>query len=356
MKRAGAVLDALEAHGGSAELETLRDLCGDEVSATLSAMKRAGAVICETAAQRKVGDRTRRMVSLAADAGELLSPGEGRRISPQRRDVIMLLAAAGCVPAQEVCYFTGVGMSTLRNMEKAGLVTFSQEEALRLPPPRDVPPGPPIVLSDEQQAAFSQILSLTRSQKPEAVLLQGVTGSGKTQVYLRLVQEVLSAGRTAIVLVPEIVLTPQMMRKFASYFGDRVAMLHSGLRMTERYDQWKRIRRGEVQVVLGTRSAVFAPLKKSGAHRAGRGAGEQLSVGKSPPLPHPGHCQVPVCPPMVPCWCWGPPPRRWRPPGRRNRDGTPACFCAALSESSAAPGADRRSASGDPAGEPRTAQ
>ena len=264
MKRAGAVLDALEAHGGSAELETLRELCGDEVSATLSAMKRVGAVACETAAQRKVGDRTRRMVSLAADAWELLSPGEGRRISPQRRDVIMLLAAAGCVPAQEVCYFTGVGMSTLRNMEKAGLVTFSQEEALRLPPPRDVPPGPLIVLSEEQQAAFSQILDLTRSQKPEAVLLQGVTGSGKTQVYLRLVQEVLAAGRTAIVLVPEIVLTPQMMRKFASYFEDRVAMLHSGLRMTERYDQWKRIRRGEVQVVLGTRSAVFAPLKNLG--------------------------------------------------------------------------------------------
>lgn len=109
----------------------------------------------------------------------------------------------------------------------------------------DVPPGPPIILSEEQQAAFSQILDLTRSQKPEAVLLQGVTGSGKTQVYLRLVQEVLAAGRTAIVLVPEIVLTPQMMRKFASYFGDRVAMLHSGLRMTERYDQWKRIRRGK---------------------------------------------------------------------------------------------------------------
>ncbi|MCI9482706.1 MAG: primosomal protein N', partial [Oscillibacter sp.] len=92
----------------------------------------------------------------------------------------------------------------------------------------------------------------------------GVTGSGKTQVYLRLVQEILSMGRTAAVLVPEIVLTPQMMRKFSSYFGENVAMLHSGLRMTERYDQWKRIRRGEVRVVLGTRSAIFAPLQNLG--------------------------------------------------------------------------------------------
>ena len=91
-----------------------------------------------------------------------------------------------------------------------------------------------------------------------------MTGSGKTQVYLRLVQEILSKGRTAVVLVPEIVLTPQMMGKFSSYFGEDVAMLHSGLRMTERYDQWKRIRRGEVKVVLGTRSAIFAPLRNLG--------------------------------------------------------------------------------------------
>ena len=127
-----------------------------------------------------------------------------------------------------------------------------------------IEPGPPIVLNDEQQAAFDSIRALTESDRAEAVLLQGVTGSGKTQVYLRLVQDILKQGRTAIVLVPEIVLTPQMMRKFTSYFGEQVAMLHSSLRMTERYDQWKRIRRGEVQVVLGTRSAIFAPLKNLG--------------------------------------------------------------------------------------------
>lgn len=122
-------------------------------------------------------------------------------------------------------------------------------------------PSGPIVLNEEQEAAFQSIRTLTKTGKPEAVLLQGVTGSGKTQVYLRLVQEILSRGRRAMVLVPEIVLTPQMMRRFSACFGDQVAMLHSSLRMTERYDQWKRIRRGEVQVVLGTRSAIFAPLK-----------------------------------------------------------------------------------------------
>ena len=128
----------------------------------------------------------------------------------------------------------------------------------------DVEPGPEIVLNEEQQRAFEEILGRVQAAKPSVTLLHGVTGSGKTQVYLRLVQETLALRKTAMVLVPEIVLTPQMMRKFSSYFGSRVAMLHSSLKMTERYDQWKRIRRGEVDVVLGTRSALFAPLKNLG--------------------------------------------------------------------------------------------
>ena len=149
-------------------------------------------------------------------------------------------------------------------MEKAGLIAFSEEEELRVPSLDDVEPGPEIVLNEEQQRAFEEILGRVQAAKPSVTLLHGVTGSGKTQVYLRLVQETLALGKTAMVLVPEIVLTPQMMRKFSSYFGSRVAMLHSSLKLTERYDQWKRIRRGEVDVVLGTRSALFAPLKNLG--------------------------------------------------------------------------------------------
>ena len=120
------------------------------------------------------------------------------------------------------------------------------------------------MLTAEQAAAYAAIRALADTGRPEAVLLQGVTGSGKTLVYLHLVAEALERGRTALVLVPEIVLTPQMMRRFSARFGDAVAMIHSALRVTERYDQWKRIRRGEVKVVLGTRSAVFAPLKNLG--------------------------------------------------------------------------------------------
>ena len=265
IRRAGAVLDVLWASGGSAGLEALRDACGQEAESTLRAMEKTGTVRCETEAARKIGDKTRRMVSLAVSAEDALAMTEAkRRSAPARYEVVRLLAATGRASAADVCYFTGASTRTLKAMEKAGLLAFSEEEELRVPQATEVEPGEPIVLNGEQQAAYDGILSLMDSGKPEAALLHGVTGSGKTQVYLRLVQEALDRGKTAMVLVPEIILTPQMMRKFSSYFGSKVCMLHSSLRMTERYDQWKRIRRGEVQVVLGTRSAVFSPLKNLG--------------------------------------------------------------------------------------------
>ena len=265
IRRAGAVLDVLWASGGSAGLEALRDVCGQEAESTLRAMEKTGTVRCETEAARKIGDKTRRMVSLAVSAEDALAMTEAkRRSAPARYEVVRLLAATGRASAADVCYFTGASTRTLKAMEKAGLLAFSEEEELRVPQATEVEPGAPIVLNGEQQAAYDGILSLMDSGKPEAALLHGVTGSGKTQVYLRLVQEALDRGKTAMVLVPEIILTPQMMRKFSSYFGSKVCMLHSSLRMTERYDQWKRIRRGEVQVVLGTRSAVFSPLKNLG--------------------------------------------------------------------------------------------
>lgn len=259
------VLDLLEKQGGKADIRVLRDALGDGAEKPLKAMKKAEILTCETDAKRKIADKSHRMVELAVnteDAYALTEPK--RRSAPARYEVVSFLAAAGRTPAAEVSYYTGASARTLKAMEKAGLIAFSEEEELRVPSLDDVEPGPEIVLNEEQQRAFEEILGRVQAAKPSVTLLRGVTGSGKTQVYLRLVQETLALGKTAMVLVPEIVLTPQMMRKFSSYFGSRVAMLHSSLKMTERYDQWKRIRRGEVDVVLGTRSALFAPLKNLG--------------------------------------------------------------------------------------------
>lgn len=124
--------------------------------------------------------------------------------------------------------------------------------------------APEIRLNEEQQTAYDQILQRIHGGKPGVTLLQGVTGSGKTEIYISLAQRLLQEGKTAMILVPEIALTPQMMQRFSAYFGEDVALLHSGLGIAERYDQYKRIRKGMAKIVLGTRSAVFAPLSHLG--------------------------------------------------------------------------------------------
>ncbi|MCI2057167.1 MAG: primosomal protein N' [Oscillibacter sp.] len=264
IRGSAGVLDFLFGGSSRAELSELKEACGEAISDTLKALCKTGVLISETEALRRIGDKTKRNVELAVDAESALLEADRRKGAPLRSEVLRLLAKTGKTSASDLCYFTGASMRTLRSLEKAGFVTFSEEEDLRVPAANDVTPGEPILLNEEQQTAFAHILALIEAGKPAVSLLEGVTGSGKTEIYIRLVQEALHRGRTAMVLVPEIVLTPQMMRRFSSYFGTQVVMLHSALKLSERYDQWKRIRRGDVSVVLGTRSAVFAPLENLG--------------------------------------------------------------------------------------------
>ena len=257
-----AVLEALVSNEGKIELEELKTLCGERVTATLRALIGRGVLISECLTARKVGDKTAKIAALAMDVEEAMALAEAKkRSAPVRYEVVKMLCAVGNIAASELCYYTGATMQTLRALEKANVLEFQEAEQLRVPKVERDESAPPIVLNDEQQNAFDGIATLMESGEPSVSLLQGVTGSGKTQVYLRLVQQALADGHTAMVLVPEIALTPQLMAKFSAYFGDQVAMLHSSLGIAERYDQFKRISRGEVQVVLGTRSAVFAPLQ-----------------------------------------------------------------------------------------------
>ncbi len=262
---AWTVLDLLYANGGKGEEELLRANCGARSGAVLKELCAQGILRREAEAMRQVKDGKQKIVSLAVPAEDAMAAVEGKqRSAPLRYELVKLLCAVGSASQAELCYFTGASPATVRSLKKAGLVEVCEEEKLRIESGRAVPPGAEIVLNDEQQAAYEQIAALTRGEKAATVLLHGVTGSGKTLVYIRLAMDVIDRGRTVIVLVPEIALTPQMMDRFSAYFGDRVVMLHSGLRMTELYDQWKRIRRGEVKLVLGTRSAIFAPLTDIG--------------------------------------------------------------------------------------------
>jgi primosomal protein N' (replication factor Y) len=270
LKRAGGIANAetilkrLYDKGGVCDSVEWKDL-PDNAAASLKALLKAGILTSETEALRKIGDRTKKIAELSVGAEDaLLEADRKQRSAPLRSEVLRLLANTGKAAASDLCYYTGASMRTIRSLEKAGFLTLTEEEALRVPENRVIQPGAPIVLNEEQTGVFQNLMTLLSVKKPAAALIEGVTGSGKTEIYIRLVQETLKQGRTAMVLVPEIVLTPQMMRKFSSYFGNRVVMLHSSLKLSERYDQWKRIRRGEVEVVLGTRSAVFSPLKNLG--------------------------------------------------------------------------------------------
>ena len=187
----------------------------------------------DTSAARRVADKKVRRVTLAVSAEEAMAAVEPRRrAAPVRYEVVKLLCTMGSALSSDICYFTGCSPQTLRGLESKGLIAFSQEEVLRVPGP-EAADGAPIVLSEEQQAAYDGVLERLAAGEAACSLLYGVTGSGKTSVYIRLLQEVVRRGKRGMVLVPEIALTPQMMSRFGDCFGDRVVMLHSGLRMSE---------------------------------------------------------------------------------------------------------------------------
>ncbi len=258
------LLEAITARG-ELERSELEELGGAQTMKRLKLLCEQGVLYSETTAIRQISDKSVRMVSLAVSAEDALAAVEPkRRSAPLRYAAVEMLCAQGTLSSSDICYYTGASLQTLRGLEKAGIVSFAKQEVLRVSRHEPVEMALPIVLNDEQQQAFDGLLPLIARREAGAALLHGVTASGKTQVYIRLIEEALTMGRTAMLLVPEIALTPQMMAKFTAYFGENVAMLHSGLQLTERYDQWKRIRRGDVRVVLGTRSAVFAPLPDLG--------------------------------------------------------------------------------------------
>ncbi len=208
---------------------------------------------------RRAGDATRRMARLADCSEE-----PETKISPKQQAVLSLLAEVGTASVKELCYMAGVTGAVVSALEKKKRIECYDQEILRSPY-ATVSPRPSVVkLNDEQQAAFDGLCARYREPKAACALLYGVTGSGKTQVYMRLIDEVIADGKQALVLVPEISLTPQTMDLFLRRYGNRVAVLHSGLSVGERMDEWKRIRRGDADIVIGTRSAVFAPLSSIG--------------------------------------------------------------------------------------------
>lgn len=274
-EQARRVLEKLEEAGGRASLTSLKSGSAEKsLSQALRKMEDLGLIErVVKLGQPKVDKISVMVVGLEetgrkwlASAGGMAPPPEGRAPTALQHHVLEILEDRGGKLAQgELVEESSIGYPSLRSMAQRGLVSLRQEERLRDPFSHLSFPRPPeVVLNRDQASALEEIRGSIQAGPHRSFLLHGITGSGKTEVYLRSIRVALEMGRTAIVLVPEISLTPQMVERFKGALGDTVAVLHSGLGLGERYDQWRGVRDGSYRVVIGARSALFAPLSDLG--------------------------------------------------------------------------------------------
>ncbi|MEA5002451.1 MAG: primosomal protein N' [Christensenella sp.] len=208
----------------------------------------------------KVGAKTQNMVSLIVSGEELreakraLYKQNGEVKFPKQLEVLNKLKMEGQQPASEL------NASAVKSLVRKGLVATEKEEVLRTPFKHAVELIEDYTLTDTQQ----EILDTIRTSGEKSFLLHGATGSGKTEIYIRVIRDALEKGKTALMLVPEISLTPQTYKFLKQRFAEKVAVFHSGLSAGERYDEWMKVKRGQARIVLGARSAVFAPLENLG--------------------------------------------------------------------------------------------
>lgn len=261
------ILCFLQDCGGKTDAARLKDLIPEEktLQKAVQYLLRKKWVRSQSDFLRRGGDKTERIAVLAVTPEEAMDYASARpKSAAMQKAVLELLCSLGSVAVKELCYFTGAAPETVKRLAALGYVRLEEKPVLRC---REIQPAKlegELVLEPEQQACLDGLDAQARLDKPGVALLYGVTGSGKTSVYLKLIQKTLEQGKTALLLVPEIALTPQLLSLLAAHFGQKVGVLHSSLSAGERYDQWKRVRSGEARVVVGTRSAVFAPCENLG--------------------------------------------------------------------------------------------
>ena len=255
------ILELLEQAGGQAEAAVLeRTLPEEELKSVLGYLSGKKWISTQTDYLRRLGDKTEKIAALAVPPEEAMAYAASRpKSAAMQKAVLELLCNLGTAAVKELCYYTGAGVGTVNRLEQLGYLTLSHRPVLRCREIRPAVLNGPLVLNPEQQACYQGLLAKMEAEQPGVALLQGVTGSGKTAVYIQLIRACLERGKSALLLVPEIALTPQLLGLMAAYFADQVGILHSSLGAGERYDQWKRVRDGQARVVVGTRSAVFAP-------------------------------------------------------------------------------------------------
>ena len=224
----------------------------------LGQLVKEGKLVKTADAVRRMNDAKLKSIRLIVSENEL----SGFGLTPRQTEVAQSIADIGSASVKEIMYFTGASASVLNTLVKKGVAEFFDLEVYRSPIRKTKAQNTDsIVLTDEQNEAFKRLDGLYSSDKGETALLYGVTGSGKTSVFLKLVDKVVSEGKGVIIMVPEIALTPQTAQIFGDRYGSRVALFHSAMSLGQRMDEFKRVSRGEATVAIGTRSAIFAPVK-----------------------------------------------------------------------------------------------
>lgn len=227
----------------------------------LKALTDKGAIKESDLLKRRVGDETTLMVKLA----EQPEGAEQPKLTPKQKQVLAFLEENSAASVHEVCYALNITAAVVKRLVEKGILEEYEYQVFRLESAGERTESPSdIVFSPKQQGVFDGLLQLMNRDEPKCALLRGITGSGKTSVFIRLIDEAVKQGKSAIMLVPEISLTPQMVGKFRRLFGDEVAILHSSLSLGERADEYTRIKTGRAHIVVGTRSAVFAPVQNLG--------------------------------------------------------------------------------------------
>ena len=264
---AAAILQLLSDRGGSCQGKHLREVISDQEAfeKAVAYLLKKKWITAQRDFTRKGSDKTELIATLAASPEETMEYASRRpKSAAMQRSVLELMCSVGEAAVKEICYFTGCKPATVKKLAEQGYLTLWEKPVLRC---REIEPAKldgELCLSEAQQKAYEGLCSQMDSEKCGTALLYGVTGSGKTAVYIKLIQHTLEKGKQALLLVPEIALTPQLLGLMVAYFGQTVAILHSSLSAAERYDQWKRVKAGEAKVVVGTRSAVFAPCPNLG--------------------------------------------------------------------------------------------
>jgi len=262
------VLDKLKELDGIAELEELEaELNRKGLIRSAVALQDMGLVTIQEKIDDTISFTYVRKAHLNPDIedGYALSDELRSRRATTQADMILALCDNGDMTTSDLVMICEGSYSSLNALRDKGIISIYREQVERSAYQKDAyAPSAPYTPTEEQKPVIDHLNHLIRHQLHEKILLRGVTGSGKTEVFLQAIATCIKQGKQAIMLVPEISLTPQMVERFVSRFGDSVAVMHSGLSQGERFDQWHKIKRGEVHVVVGARSAVFAPFDNLG--------------------------------------------------------------------------------------------